>query len=271
MGSNFTVNDLDVQAFSDGTMPTPLSVVLGMDRAEVESLAGGPDDVTVPVHNYLFRKNGKTFLIDAGSGPARRKTLGKLRENLLSAGVDPGDIDYILLTHLHPDHADGLIGLDGEATFPNAEVVLHEVEHNFWMGGDNANESDKLKATRVRNKLNMRPYAQRTRLMREGEDLFGCTPIMAAGHSPGHICWRVMAGRDSFVAWGDLVHLSDVQISHPEAALTFDIDKQAASKSRVRILDMMANERALVAGAHIQGNGYGYITRRNGSFAFDMC
>ena len=45
------------------------------------------------------------------------------------------------------------------------------------------------------------------------------------------------------MAFGDVVHLSAIQISHPDAALAYDLDKDQAIQSRKRILDMAASER----------------------------
>ena len=196
-------------------------------------------------------------------------TLGKLPENLRAGGIDPKAVDVIVLTHIHPDHANGLIDADGAAIYRNAEILVHAQEYDFWMGEETGREPDKLKAVRARNKRNMKPYVERVRRMREGEEVLGCTPVLAAGHSPGHTCWRVMSGRDSFLAWGDIVHLSAIQISHPDTTLSYDLDGEMARKSRHRILDMVANEKIVVAGAHVNAPGFGHVVRKNGTYAFE--
>lgn len=53
----------------------------------------------------ILRAGGTTVMIDAGLGP--RKTMARLT----AAGIDPGQIDAILLTHEHGDHAGGLPAL----------------------------------------------------------------------------------------------------------------------------------------------------------------
>ena len=115
----------------------------------------------------------------------------------------------------------------------------------------------------------MKPYLERTRRMRTGEEVLGCTPILAAGHSPGHTCWRIGSGGDAFIAWGDLVHVSAIQISHPDTAMTYDLDPEMARRSRRRILDMVAADRIAVAGAHVDAPGFGFVVRRGASFAFE--
>jgi hypothetical protein len=72
-----------------------------------------------------------------------------------------------------------------------------------------------------------------------------------------------------FMAFGDVVHLSAIQISHPEAAVTYDLDADLAIKSRKRILDMAATERFAIAGAHVSAPGFGYVVRKGTSYAFE--
>ena len=63
--------------------------------------------------------------------------------------------------------------------------------------------------------------------------------------------------------------LSAIQISHPDAALAYDLDKDQAIQSRKRILDMAATERFAIAGAHVNAPGFGYVVRKGASFAFE--
>ncbi len=268
---SFRVGDLEIKGYSDGVLRTSLDMILNMERARSEALVGGTDGgwLYIPVNNFVFHREGKTIMIDAGSGHDMQPTLGKLPENLRAGGVDPKSVDYIVLTHIHPDHANGLIDPRGEAIYPNAEILVHAQEYDFWMSEDKGGEPEKLKAVKARNKRNMNPYTERVRRMREGEEVLGCTPILAAGHSPGHTCWRVMSGRESFLAWGDIVHLSAIQISHPDTTLSYDLDGDAARKSRHRILDMTANERIVVAGAHVNAPGFGHVVRKGTTYAFE--
>jgi len=60
----------------------------------------------------VLRAAGTTVMIDAGLGP--RKTLARLD----AAGIAHGEIDAILLTHEHGDHARGLPALLGKMPCP---------------------------------------------------------------------------------------------------------------------------------------------------------
>jgi glyoxylase-like metal-dependent hydrolase (beta-lactamase superfamily II) len=265
------IGDLLIEGFSDGVLKTSLDLVIGMDRATSETLVGGAEDgaLFIPVNNFLFRRDDKIVLIDAGAGNTMQPTLGKLPANLRAAGIDPASVTHIVLTHIHPDHANGLVDDEGQPHYPNAEILVHAQELDFWLADNAGTEPDNVKRTRARNRINMKPYLERTRRMREGEEVLGCTPILAAGHSPGHTCWRIGAGRDAFIAWGDLVHLSAIQIAYPDTALTYDLDPEMARRSRRRMLDMVAAERIAVAGAHVNAPGFGHVVRSGTSFKFE--
>jgi glyoxylase-like metal-dependent hydrolase (beta-lactamase superfamily II) len=266
------VGNVAVEGLSDGILKTSLDLVIGMDRAQADSLVGGTQNGSfyIPVNNFLIRRGGKTILIDAGAGNTMQPTLGKLPDNLRAAGVEPGAVTHIVITHLHPDHANGLVDDAGEPHYPNAEIVVHATEADFWMRPDVENDEDRVKKNRARTAINLKPYLDRIRRVRDGEEFSGFTPVLAPGHTPGHTCWLLAAGSGGgFMALGDVVHLSAIQISHPDTALTYDLDRNLAVQSRRRILDMAASERLAIAGAHVNAPGFGYVVRKGTSFAFE--
>ena len=262
------IGSLDLRIFDDGMLKTSLDLLFDIDRTKAAELAGAQPDgsVFIPVNNFLFQRDGATVLIDAGAGNTMQPTLGKLPDNLRSGGVSPADVTHILLTHLHPDHANGLVDDAGHAIYPNAEIIVLAREHDFWMSDDGAGDSEIVRKTRARNRVNLAPYRERLRLLRDGEEVLGCTALCAPGHSPGHTCWRIAAGGEALLAWGDLVHLSRIQIRHPEAALSYDLDKELAKQSRRRVLDMAASEGLMIAGAHVDAPGLGHVVRKGATF-----
>lgn len=271
MTQSFRVGDLEVKAFSDGILKTSLDLVIGMTRQEAEVLTGPTDQgaIFIPVNNFLFQRDGNTVLIDAGAGNTMQPTLGKLPENLRAGGIPPESVTHILLTHIHPDHANGLVDDAGKPHYPNAEILVHEDELDFWLGESLPGENENTKRMHARARVDLAPYRARIRRLKDGETHLGCTALLAAGHSPGHTVWHVAAGNEAFISWGDIVHLSAIQISHPETPLTYDLDPHRAVEARKRVLDMAASERLMVAGAHVNAPGFGHVVRKGARFSFD--
>ncbi|NRC56990.1 MBL fold metallo-hydrolase [Mesorhizobium sediminum] len=57
-------------------------------------------------------------------------------QNLAALGVSPDQIDSVALTHMHADHAGGMLDGSGAAIFPKADVFLAVEEDRHWYGGE---------------------------------------------------------------------------------------------------------------------------------------
>lgn len=266
------IGDITVTAVSDGVLAAPLDVVLGMEQTETARLAGKKPGDTLPiaVNAFLLERAGKYALVDTGSGNSMGPTLGKLSDNLRARGVAPERIETILLTHLHPDHSNGLVDDAGRAVYPNAQVILHETEAAFWLDRDEASgESERIRRNIAKTAVTTAPYRARLRTVRAGEAVPGVSPVLLAGHTPGHTGWLIESGKDSLLIWGDLVHLAAIQIARPDTGLVYDVDPQAACATRRRMFDRVAADRLTVAGAHLDFPGFGTIVRKGAGFAFE--
>jgi glyoxylase-like metal-dependent hydrolase (beta-lactamase superfamily II) len=266
------IGDIEVTALSDGILNTSLDVVLKLPREEKEGLSGKKvgDPVPISVNAFLLKINDRYALIDTGSGNTMGPTLGKLPANLQAAGLSLESIETIFLTHLHPDHANGLVDDEGRAIFPNAEVVLHDEEARFWLDADeSAAGNERIRRNISRNRISTAPYRARMRTVGDGEATPGVSAILQAGHTPGHTGWLLQSGIDSLLIWGDLVHLASIQVPRPDTGLVFDVDPQQAGETRKRMFDRIAADKVMVAGAHMDFPGFGYLTRKGTEFRFE--
>src|SRR5215204_3419717 len=100
------IGEIEVTPISDGPFVAPLDSFVEFDNAETERLTGRRIDETVilPVNSYLLEFGSKWALVDTGCGPTMGPQLGQLPRNLGALGVAPEAINYVLLTHIHPDH-----------------------------------------------------------------------------------------------------------------------------------------------------------------------
>ena len=265
------IGDFEVTALSDGRLATSLDAVISMDRAEAARLAGTTSgDVHIAVNAFLLKLAGQWALIDAGASNSMGSALGRLAENLRAFGVAPEEIAAVFLTHIHPDHSNGLVDASGRAVYPNAELILHEAEARFWLDRDEASgANERIRRNIAKAAVATAPYRQRMRAVRDGEALAGVAAVALLGHTPGHTGWLIASAKDSLLIWGDLVHLASVQVARPDTGLVFDVDPQAACATRLRTFDRVAADRLKVAGAHMDFPGFGTIVRRGSGFAFE--
>ena len=146
------VGDLVVTALNDGFLDLPLDVLLGIAPEEASALLVGQFRRPTPrlaINAFVVQRGDRTTLIDTGANGAMGPDSGHLLKNLAAAGIHPGDIDLVLLTHFHPDHSAGLIDKDGAAAFPNAALAASAAEAEFWLDQDPAAMPE-----------GMRPYIQ---------------------------------------------------------------------------------------------------------------
>jgi glyoxylase-like metal-dependent hydrolase (beta-lactamase superfamily II) len=144
--SRFKVGDAEVTAFYDGVWEKVHDTAYFKNATVKETkqalaAAGLPTAyVTIPITTFLVKLNGKTVLCDVGGGdqvqafnPDSVFVSGKMITNMKAAGIDPKQVETILISHFHPDHIFGLLGKnDGAPVFPNAEIILSATEYNFW-------------------------------------------------------------------------------------------------------------------------------------------
>ncbi len=265
------VGDIVVTVVSDGFLDGTIDVLRNItadDAREILSASFRPARRTA-VNTFLIYSAGRLALVDTGSGNYLLPTAGKVLANVAAAGVDPADIDTVLLTHMHPDHSAGLSDpATGRRYFPNAELVVHENEPRHWF--DDAKMATATERARKLYFLCAReqtaPYKDRTRTFQKGEIFPGVTAIPCPGHTPGHTAYMISSGKDQLLIWGDTVHVPEVQTARPEVCMEFDTDLDAAAATRRRVFDMVATDRLLVTGMHMHFPGFSHLVRRGSGY-----
>ncbi len=259
------VGDLTITAVSDGYLHASFDFLANIDPADafrMQEDAGIKDHTSIHINCYLVRGGGRTVLIDAGAGGFRQWG-GRLKTNLLLAGIDPSQIDVILLTHAHPDHVGGLMDASGEAVFPNAELVAHHQEVAFWQDDGNLSRApERARGNFLVARQAFDGYRDRLRTIEGGEVLPGITAMPLQGHTAGHTGYRLDSGNKSLLVWGDIVHFPQIQVPRPKVSIAFDQDTHLAADTRSKLLDSVASDRLLIAGMHLGELGFARIERK---------
>jgi glyoxylase-like metal-dependent hydrolase (beta-lactamase superfamily II) len=265
------LGDFEITALSDGTVPLPLDKMMThIKPQEVRKLlAAGfeTQPVETSINAYLVNTGSKLLLIDAGAGKLFGAHGGKLLTNLKAAGYEPGNIDAVLLTHLHGDHSGGLT-VDGQRFFPNAVVYLDKADRDYRFSADaEARAPANQKSMFPQSRADIAAYeaAGKLVLFEGATQLFpGVSTIAARGHTPGHTLYAVESKGEKILFSGDLVHAAAVQMPRPEATIQFDADEHGAASDRRALFREFAAQRTLLAAAHVSFPGIGHI-RRDGT------
>lgn len=219
----------------------------------------------MPVNAYLVQNGQRNILIDSGDANCMG-TGGRLHTILADAQIAPSSIDTILLTHAHPDHVGGLIASDGSPLFPNAELVLHSEEFDFWMNEANFSKAHHLLGVRTLACRVFQAYRSAIRTTSEGMVTPGITLRHLPGHTPGHSGYFIESGSEGILIWGDIVHWPDIQVPRPDVTLAFDISPSQMVETRSRLLQQIASEDLLVGGMHLNLPGLLRVSRERSGY-----
>jgi glyoxylase-like metal-dependent hydrolase (beta-lactamase superfamily II) len=163
----------------------------------------------------LIQFDGKNILIESGIGNSKlndkqKRNYGITEESniggsLAELGLTTADIDIVMMTHLHFDHATGLSKWDGDQlvpTFENATIYTSDVE---WDEMRNPN----IRSQNTYWKENWEPIEhQVTTYKGEIEVVPGIKMIHTGGHSNGHAIVTIEHGGETFI------HMADIMPTH---------------------------------------------------------
>ena len=264
------IGDIVVTSIVDGVLHANFGIVKAIEEADAKAQLAArfrSQEPVITINCFVVHTGGKCVLIDSGAGKNSMFAAGALPTALNAAGVSPDTIDTILMTHLHPDHAGGLVAEDGRAVFPNAELLLHEDEARFWL--ETSNPPDGMKPFFAAAQSAVAPYKSRMRTYAKGEVAPGIESEPLPGHTPGHTGFHITSGNEQLLMWTDIVHLPMLQARHPDVYLTFDIDPEQAKAHRKRLFDKVATDRLQVAGSHLDFPAFAHLERLGGGgYAF---
>src|SRR5215813_5216336 len=204
----YKIGDYECTSINDGARTFPMPDKFVTNAAKEEALAAADAAympkgmVTVPFNPQLINTGSKLVLIDCGNGVANlgpsKGAVGRTLQNLAAAGVDAKSIDIVLMSHLHPDHTNGLRAADGGLAFPNAEIMVPAKDWKFWMSEDNAakaQSNELMKKFFANTKKTFAGIESKvTKYDWDKEVVTGITSIAAPGHTPGHTAFAVVSG-----------------------------------------------------------------------------
>lgn len=197
---------------------------------------GLQEGVPSAINCFLLQIDSTTLLIDAGLDTPT----SQLQPTLTQKGLKAEDVQYIYISHLHPDHIGGLLH-DGKAVFAEAQLYINSKEAEAWK----AMPSDQNGLAMAV----MTAYGDRIHTFNAGDTLpGGVIAIAAYGHTPGHTLFQ----KDSNLFVSDLIHGAALQLEHPEYGAAYDMDAEAACQARKEMLAYAKENQLKIYGMHIR-------------------
>ena len=269
------IPELDATAALEGLIPRLDLAGISSDawlRPSFIDEAGCPRGL---VQAFVLLIAGYTIMVDTGVGNGKRRVAvpgwDNLQTDFLSrlqaTGVTPGDVDYVVNTHLHFDHVGWHTELvDGawEPTFPAARYVMSAGEFGYWQSKPENEIADQHAGFSD----SVLPICEAGLVDLVADDhviIDGVRLVPTPGHTPHHVSVLIESGGQSAVITGDVTH-HPCQLAHPDWGSTSDFDPDLACTSRMRLVERFADSDTVIIGSHYADPVAGRIRHTGGSF-----
>ncbi len=283
----FRVGTLDCVSLSDGYLTAPVQRtnpevppedLRGFLNAHGET--GEFRQVQLSCLTLRMPDTGVRVLVDAGMGTAvgpngqPLTSVGHILEALGAAGIEPGDVDVILVSHLHPDHVGGLFDDRDQAVFPNATYYLCAEEAAFWDGerpdltGSLLPPPMKTEAVDAARRF-LKLAGDRLRTFVAGDEVIaGVRSVALPGHTPGQVGFLFESGGEALFYTADAITHQAVSLMHPEWRHAFDSHSPIGIKTRKDIVSRIAANRWINFTPHFTWPSVGRIVGQDGQYAW---
>ncbi|MFC4321125.1 YtnP family quorum-quenching lactonase [Litchfieldia salsa] len=197
----------------------------------------------------LIQTNGKNIVVEAGIGnnkmsDKQRRNYGvteesKIQQSLNQLGLSTTDIDYVLMTHMHFDHACGLTSWESDQlvpTFPRAKIYTQQIE---WI---------EMRSPNIRSKNTY--WRENWEAIEEMVETFqtdieivpGLTMVHTGGHSQGHSIIMIESGNET------LIHLADLMPTHAHKhvlwVMAYDDYPMRSIEMKQKFMNLMQKKQA---------------------------
>jgi len=267
----FRLGNFELTIVSGGTMRSDGGTMFGVIPRAMWSRVCEPDEnnlILMETNCLLVRTPDSLGLIDTGYGdkaPEKLRRRGFLEDgaplvrNLHAVGVSADDIDWLILTHLHFDHAGGVTTLDADGqlqcVFPNARHFVQKQEWEDAVSG----RPDLAGAYSLPDFVPAEDAGLVTLLDEWQEILPGISVSRTDGHTRGHQLVTLTSAGQTAVYVGDVSPM----VPHVRAFWTMSYDQYPLTTRRTKpeILGPIADEGHIIIFPHEPHQKFGRLER----------
>ena len=233
-------------------------------------------NIVLTIQGFLVKTRHHTILVDTCVGDDKPRPqrafwdmmkLNTFLPRLRDVAVTPEQVDYVMCTHMHPDHVGWNTQLrDGRwvPTFPNAKYLFTEIE---WQSTQALHQQKPIPHF-VDSVLPVMEAGQAQLV--KGDFALNEQVYLepSPGHTMGHVCvWLSSKGQNAVIT-GDCIH-SPVQCLEPEWVMRADIDSPLAAKTRRRFLERCCSSNIVVCATHFPEPSFGRVIESDSAFQFE--
>jgi glyoxylase-like metal-dependent hydrolase (beta-lactamase superfamily II) len=163
----------------------------------------------------LVQTPDMNIVIDPGLGwgldyKSVHENTSNVKTNLDVFGLNPEDIDLVILSHLHYDHSAGATyvsdALKTTPTFPNARYLLHRDEWNYALSENDKREKRAGAGYRLDELYRLAADNHFEFIQSDQMNVSkGITIVKTAGHTPGHLVVKLQSDEKTAYYLGDLI------------------------------------------------------------------
>jgi glyoxylase-like metal-dependent hydrolase (beta-lactamase superfamily II) len=235
------------------------------------------DKLILCIQSYVVQTPDRNILIDTCVGNHKPRPTrpfwhmldsDRYEKNLAACGLAAADIDFVMCTHLHPDHVGWNTRLENSRwvpTFPKARYVLADRELEYW---SMRQKEDPEALPWITDSVLPIVAADRVDIVKSAHALDDLvTLIPTPGHTIDHYSVHVGEPGADAVITGDMIH-SPLQARYPELSARPDYDAKQSAETRRNLFGKLCDTSTLLCTAHFPSPSTGRLVRWRDAFDF---